>query len=91
MRRQELLVRRLLWEFCRAKEEHVLAEVRETREIGRVVRRTDVDAESGRTVPATQRWPSVAAHQVACARGTHSAVASEARRTRRPLASVMSR
>ena len=43
----------------------MLAEVRETREIGRVVRRTDVDAESGRTVPATKRWPSVAAHQVA--------------------------
>ena len=69
MRRQELLVRRLLWEFCRAKEEHVLAEVRETREIGRVLRRTDVDAESGRTVPATQRLPSVAAHQVACCKG----------------------
>ena len=47
----------------------MLAEVRETREIGRVVRRTDVDAESGRTVPATQRWPSVAAHQVACCKG----------------------
>ena len=43
----------------------MLAEVREAREIGRVVRRTDVDAESGRTVPATKRWPSVAAHQVA--------------------------
>ena len=91
MRRQELLVRRLLWVLCRAKEEHVLAEVREAREIGRVVRRTDVDAESGRTVPATKRWPSVAAHQVAGCRSTHSAVASEARRIRRPLASVMSR
>eukprot|EP00964_Phaeocystis_antarctica_P084573 scaffold53290_cov69-Phaeocystis_antarctica.AAC.2 len=61
MRRQELLVRRLLRVLCRAEEEHVLAEVRETREIGRVVRRTDVDAESGRTVPATQRWPSACA------------------------------